>query len=153
MIFILGLTGCGDTEREQMTVFSFCGENEQLVVTNGVIVLNNAEEIFYGGDLDVKQEFFSDIASYSTSFYIISGDEKKTILSNSVVDMTGGTIDVAGNLGKVSGDSILTGTRINGLSDLKNNLYFELTTTDMNGEENMYQLQIILKEVTKENDN
>lgn len=44
-ILILTLTGCGKEEPEQLTVYSFSGENEQLAVSNGVIVLNGTEEI------------------------------------------------------------------------------------------------------------
>lgn len=46
---------------------------------------------------------FADITTYSTTIYI-NGSEKETLLSNSVEDQTGGTIDVSGNIGKISGD-------------------------------------------------
>ena len=36
-------------------------------------------------------------------------------------------------------------------SDLKNILYFELTTKDRDGKENVYQLQLPLSEITKSN--
>ena len=52
-ILTLALTGCGKEEPDQLTVYSFSGENEQLTVSNGVIALNGTEEIFAGGDLKV----------------------------------------------------------------------------------------------------
>ena len=47
-IFVLALTGCGKAEQEPLRVYSFCGENEQLAVSDGIIVLNGAEETFGG---------------------------------------------------------------------------------------------------------
>lgn len=36
---------------------------------------------------------------------------------------------------------------------MQNNLFFELKTTDLNGEENEYQLQLTVTEVTEKADN
>ena len=140
-ILMLALTGCGKAEQERSIVYSFSGENEQLAVSNGSIVLNGTEETFTGGDLKVTGDFFADITSYSTTFYTMSGSEKDVILSNSVVDMTGGTANISGDLGQVSGGSII---KIDDASDLKNILYFELTTKDKDGKESVYQLQMSL---------
>ena len=46
---------------------------------------------------------FGDITTYSTTIYI-NGSEKEPLLSNSVDDQTGGTIDLSGNIGKIYGD-------------------------------------------------
>ena len=106
-ILMLALTGCGKEEQEPLRVYSFSGENEQFAVSNGIIVLNGSEEIFSGGDLKAADDCFLDITSYSTTFYTISGSEKNVILSNSVTDTTGGTVNVSGDLGQISGDSTL----------------------------------------------
>lgn len=130
---------------EPLVVYSFSGENEMFSISNGVIVLNEGEEIFYGGNLDGE---LSDIIAYSMTFYIQSGSDDIVLLSNSVTDMTGGTIGIAGETGKISGD-ILIGAEE---ADLQNNLYFELKTTNLDGEENTYQLQLAVTEVTKTKD-
>ena len=87
---------------------------------------------------------FGDITTYSTTIYI-NGSEKEILLSNGVDDQTGGTIDVSGNIGKISGDIL-------GDSDdkLTDNLWFELKTTNLRGEENTYQVQLETTEITKE---
>lgn len=82
----------------------------------------------------------------------MSDSEKDVILSNSVVDMTGGTVNVSGDLGQVSGDSIISRIKIGDTSDLDNTLYFELTTKDKHGKESVYQLQMSLTEITKKAD-
>lgn len=103
MLCVGMLAGCsqnGENKSEKITVYSFCGENEQFAVTNGVIVISADEEIFYGGDLKVTDdEYFSDITSYSVKFYTMTNGETRTIMHNSVVDQTGSTINVAGDLG------------------------------------------------------
>ncbi len=152
-ILMLASTGCGKTEQEPLRVYSFSGENEQLTVFNGIIVFNGSEEIFSGGDLKAADDSFLDITSYSTTFYTISGNEKNVILSNSVEDMTGGTVNVSGDLGQVSGESIIRRIKIDDASDWGNTLFFELTTKDKYGTENVYQLQMALTEITKNNGN
>lgn len=64
-------------------------------------------------------------------------------------DMTGRTINISGEVGKISGDIIKKAET----DELKNNLFFELKTTNLNGEENEYQLQMTLTEVIKAADN
>ncbi len=148
-ILTLALSGCGKEEPDQLTVYSFSGENEQLTVSNGVIVLNGTEEIFFGGDLKVTGDLPADITSYSTTFYTMSGSERDVIFSNSTVDMTGGMVNVSGDLGQISGDSIIRRIKIEDVNDLENVLYFELTTKNKNGEENVYPLQMSLTKITK----
>ena len=140
------LSSCGMKPAEEpLVVYSFSGENEMFSISNGVIVLNEGEEIFYGGNLDGE---LSDIIAYSMTFYIQSGSDDIVLLSNSVTDMTGGTIGIAGETGKISGDVLKSAEE----DDLQNNLYFELKTTNLSGEENTYQLQLTVTEVTKTKD-
>ena len=142
------LAGCNTSsesnEEQPLKVYSFSGENEYISVSNGVIILDGKDEICYGGDLKVMSDDFSDITTYSTTIYI-NGSEKEILLSNGVDDQTGGTIDVSGNIGKISGDIL-------GDSDdkLTDNLWFELKTTNLSGEENTYQVQLKTTEITKE---
>ena len=106
------------------------------------------EEVFDGGDLKILQEdLFSDVTSYTCSFYTIVNGEKRTILSNSTVDMTGGTINVNGDLGRASGNGILIGNKIKSAEDLENVVWFELITTDLSGKENTYQLPLVMNKV------
>lgn len=148
-------TGCSyndEDSQENPTVFSFCGESEQFAIVNGVIVISADEEIFYGGDLKVTDdEYFSDITSYSVKFYTMTNGETRTIMHNSVVDQTGSTINLAGDLGKMSGEDIIIGSKVEKTNELKDNLYFELNTTDLNGNQNTYQVQLTVTEVADTN--
>ena len=143
------LAGCNTSsesnEEQSLKVYSFSGENEYISVSNGVIILDGKDEICYGGDLKVMSDDFSDITTYSTTIYI-NGSEKETLLSNGVDDQTGETIDVSGNVGQISGDIL----RDSDADKLTDNLWFELKTTNLSGEENTYQVQLETTEITKE---
>lgn len=140
-------TGCGgsskSSQEQSLTVYSFSGENDFISVSNGVIVLDAENEICYGGDLKVKPEEFADIAGYSTTIYIDMGSEKEILLSGGVEDQTGGTIDIPESPGKISGDIL----RDSDTDKLVDNLWFELKTIDLNGEENTYQIQLEMTEI------
>ena len=142
------LAGCNGPAKGGQTpsvsVYSFSGENDLLSISNGVIVLSDEEQTFYGGDLAVDQENFDGIAAYTETFYVLSGGGKNILLSNSVVDETGETIGVSGKTGKLSGGTVLTA----GVDALPNCLWFELKTVDLDGAEHEYQLQLTVTEIT-----
>lgn len=150
LVIMVSLTGCSKIESKQpLAIYSFHGSNEQLSISNGVIVLSEEKDVFYGGDLEVNEDFPSNITSFSTEFYVASDNQDNIILYNSVIDQTGSCIHINGDLGKISGEGGILGTVVSEekIASLKNNLYFELTTTDITGEKNVYQLQMSVTEV------
>ena len=150
-LLIAALVGCAGSVEDAESgtvVYSMGGSNDLFEISNGVIVLSEEEEVFDGGDLKILQEdLFSDVTFYTCSFYTIVNGEKRPILSNSTVDITGGTLNVNGDLGGASGNGILIGNKIKSAEDLENVIWFELITTDLNGKENTYQLPLILNKV------
>ena len=151
----LTLAGCENTESSQpLAVYSFHGENELLAIHNGVIVIRDGAEVFDGGDLEVQEDFPSEITSYTTEFYYLSGNKEKTILTHSVVDQTGNQISVEGDMGRISGDGAIfgLGAQDQELAYLQNGLYFELTTIDQSGTQNVYQVQMSVSEVLSESE-
>lgn len=116
-------TGCGNSSKssqeQSLKVYSFSGNSESISVSNGVIVLSGKDEICYGGNLKVMSDDFADITAYSTTIYV-DGEEDSILLSHAVADQTGGTIDVSGNIGKISGDVLRDGDA----DKLADNLWF-----------------------------
>ena len=144
LVCVLGLVGCSNTPDKPATL-SFNGEHEYFAISNGSIVLSDTEEVFDGGDLKITQSgVFEEVASYSTTFYTLVEGERRIILSNSVIDQTGGTVNVDGDLGKASGKGMIIGSKVKTIDELRENLWFELKTTDLNGAENVYQIQLTL---------
>ena len=107
--------------------------------------MSDTEEVFDGGKLSViKTDLFDEIVSYTTTFYTLEDEAQRTLMSNSVVDFTGGMIHIEGDLGRISGDGFIIGGKVESIDELQENLWFELKTTDLNGEEEAYQIQLTL---------
>lgn len=146
LVWALVLPAC-TKEPEQAVTYSFHGEHEYFVISNGSIVLGEAEEVFDGGDLEVIQEgCFDGIASCATTFYTLADGERHIILSNHIVDQTGGSVNINGDLGQVFGENCITGNRAGTIDALMDNLWFELKITDLTGATQVYQVQLILTE-------
>ena len=145
-------TGCSTTEL-QTSVYSFSGANEYFGINNGVIVLDDSTEAFYGGNICADEDFFAEATSYSVTFYISSDGEKKVILSSKVVDLTGETVDFYGEVGSISGDDVLTQNKIDEIDDLRYNLYCDLSVTNKDGTESIYSVQMSLTEIVRKNIN
>ncbi len=83
----------------------------------------------------------------SLKVYSFSGENEYISVSNGVIILDGkDEIDLSGNIGKIYGD-ILKDRDADKLTD---NLWFELKTTNLRGEENTYQVQLETTEITKE---
>ena len=152
LALVFSFAGCSTTE-QQTSVYSFSGANEFFSISNGVIVLDDSTEVFYGGNLSADEDFFTEATSYSATFYISSDGEKKVILSSKVVDLTGETVDFSGEVGSISGDDVLTQNKINGIDDLRYNLYCDLSVTNKDGTESVYSVQMSLTEIVRKNIN
>lgn len=145
---LVGCAGSAEDAESDGVVYSISGSNELFEISNGLIILGEEEEVFDGGDLKIlREDLFSDVTSYTCSFYTMVNSEKRTILSNSTIDMTGGTLNVNGDLGRASGNGILIGNKIKSAEDLEDVIWFELITTDLSGKENTYQLPLVLNKV------
>ena len=138
------LAGCGGGEAPAaLSVWSLPGENEQLRLSNGVLVLNGGEDVLHGGDLEVLDRDIPPATAFLTEYYLAGDGEERTLLSMQSVDQTGGTLDPAGSTGAIAGD--LSGRFYEGW---QNELWLELTVTDRAGQTFTYPLQLRATEVT-----
>jgi len=140
MVCVLALAGC----QEQVSTCSLRGEHEYFAISNGSITLEDKEAVFDGGSIEITQSgFFDEVASYTTTFYMLTNGEQKVILSNTEINQTGEATTIGSDLGSISGEGVL-GNGVKSVDDLKENLWFELKTTDLEGKENVYQIQLTL---------
>lgn len=141
------MVACTGKNQEQTSAYSFHGENEYIAVLNGSIILHSEEEVFNGGKLElIQKDLFENVVSYSATFYTLKNDEQRIIMSNSVINQTGDSICIEGDLGKMSGASVLIGNKIESIEELRENLWFELKIIDLSGKETIYQIQLNLIE-------
>ena len=79
LVLVLSLAGC----KEQPSTRSFRGEHEYFAISNVSINLNDKETVVDGGNIEITQsDYFNDIVSYTTTFYMLANGEQKVILSN-----------------------------------------------------------------------
>ena len=151
LVCALSLSACGNGKQEQTATYRFRGENEFFAISNGSIVLSDTKEVFDGGNLHITQAgIFDQVTSYSATFYTKKDGVQKTLMSNSVVDRTGGAIHIEEDLGRITGDGFIIGSKVTSVDELKENLWFELKTTNLDGKETSYHLRLTLTE-TKSN--
>ena len=134
--------GCGGEklkEKEDISVYSFSGENEQIKISNGVIAILPEEQTVYGGDLEMKQKELADIVSCSMTYYTLSEEGKKVLWTDKVKDVEGKKEDISGSLGQVTGENMI--------KEVNENIFFELEMTSSNGEKKKYQLELPITEV------
>ncbi len=145
MLCLLLLVACEKKEEQTLRVYTFYGESELFSVSNGVLVLDEEQEIFYGGELDWKDESLDAFSYFSIRFYVQDGAEQATLLHNTVLDKTSGNVNIDGDLGWISGDLPLTA---DSLEKLQDNLFFELELVDLEGKHNVWQQQMTMKDIT-----
>lgn len=142
LVCVLALAGC----QERVSTCSFRGEHEYFTISNGSITLEDKEMVFDGGNIEITQSgFFDEVVSYTTTFYMLTNGEQKVILSNTVISQTGDATSIDNDLGSISGEGIL-GNEVKSIDNLKDNIWFEFKTTDLNGKENIYQIQLVVTE-------
>ena len=121
--------------------YLFSGENESIKITNGSIIFGETNEVFSGGNLEILQpRLFTDISSYSTTFYtLLNNGERNDFYSTNVTGVRNGAESINSDLGSSS----FNGFRV---INLEQGLWFELITTDVNGKEDKYLLELIVIE-------
>lgn len=143
VVCVIGLSGCDNAKQPEEITYNFIGEHECFRISNGSITLkqpfSDEKQGFYGGELTITQpDIFENVTSYSTSFYTLhENGERNQFQSSVVTNPTGISVPVEEQLGSIS----TTGSMI---GDLEQGLWFELKTTDMNGAENAYQIELTL---------
>ena len=117
--------------------YQFFGENEYLKITNGSIDFDETNESFYGGTLEVLQsDLFVDVRSYSTTFFtLLSNGQRNNFHTAIASGVWNGANAISGDLGSSSSNGFM-------VVYLEKGLWFELITTDVNGIENVYLLEL-----------
>ena len=142
---------CGKSEENSKgaKVYSFHGENEFMAVSDGVFVIDTDEDVFYGGNLRIKDESLFDgkkAFTYNTRFYIVTDGQENTLMSNSMTDYTG-YVEINGDLGKISGGKFIAGAEAENIEEVIGNLFFVMTTVGTDGQQRQYSMQMDVTEV------
>jgi hypothetical protein len=141
-IVVFLITSC-TKQQEEIEIYSFSGENENVTINNGLIIVTDDLEKFIGGDLTFKGEEPSDVKYSSTKFFFYKDGAENTILNNaqSTESTTKGT-HIEQDIGAISSKDLFYG---DDLEQIKNSLNFSVSGNFMNGENFEYNLVLDVK--------
>nr|WP_312576954.1 hypothetical protein [Sedimentibacter sp.] len=142
VIVLCFITSC-TTQKNKIEIYSFSGEDENIKINNGLIIVTDDLEKFIGGDLSFKGEEPSNVKDYFEKFSFYKDGNEDTIMSNAT--KTEGTtegLQISSELGSISGEDLFYG---DDLELIKNSLNFSLSGKLMNGEGFEYNLVLVIK--------
>ena len=130
--------------QNDIQVYSFSGESNNIAINNGAIIITNNLEKFIGGDLSFKNKI-PDIKNSALRYYFLK-DGADTIIQENI-DITGGFgkgTNLQQDTGSSSSEDLFYG---NDLEFIKKSLYFSLKGTFMNGEKFEYIIALKVKRI------
>lgn len=144
---LLVFAGCAahGPETDNARWYSFSGENDQLSITNGKLLITDERDEIYGGVLTVNGDVA--VTGYTIRFYILRDDAKRMLMENISVAMSGQLIQIGSDTGKLSmepGQLLSEGLTE---AELMDNLYFELELTDEQGATRTIDLKLDVQRV------
>ena len=94
-----------------------------------------------GGNLEILQpDLFANVSSYSTTFYtLLNNGKRNDFHSTHVTGVRNGAESINSDLGSSSSNGFM-------VINLEQGLWFELITTDANGQETVYLLELTVTE-------
>ena len=144
IILLFIITSCTKPEN-QTEVYSFSGENENIVINNGLIIVTDDLEKFVGGDISFKGEEPSNVKDYFVRFYLYKDGNEETIMNNATTSqgITKG-LNISSDLGSISSKDLFFA---NDLELIVGSLKFSISGNLIDGEDFEYDLSLIVKKV------
>jgi len=137
-------TSCTRTE-SQTEIYSFSGENENIAINNGLIIVTNDLEKFIGGDLVFKGEEPSDVKDYFERFFFYKNGNEETILNNATTTKSATKgLHISSELGSISSKNLFYS---DDLELIKGSLKFLISGKLVNGENFECDLTLVVKKV------
>ncbi|MBE6061577.1 MAG: hypothetical protein E7215_15645 [Clostridium sulfidigenes] len=125
-------------DKQEFKVYSFQGENTDIRITDGLIIMSPNKHIVSGGNIQYIGSKEEQIESYSESIYLDKEGDKDVVLLKTVsMEMDNKGISLSDELllnksiGEISSQQLFNEEQL-GL--IKNNLYFSLRYSTVDGE-------------------
>ncbi|MGM9986250.1 MAG: hypothetical protein ACI35O_03375 [Bacillaceae bacterium] len=136
----------------KVEVYAFEGENEDIKLTNGLIIIEPNKQTVYGGNIIYVGEPIENITTYSTKIYV-EKDGMKDVLYHGGYSNEGTDEDIAfpdelilnPAVGAISGENVIGKKDIEALV---NNFYVSLSGSMKNGKTFEFPLQLKLNKIT-----
>lgn len=143
-IALFFVTSCTQPTKE-MEVYSFSGENEEIIINNGMIILADDGEKFVGGDLSFKGDEPTNVKEYLGKYLFEKDGQEDAILSHAgTIERDSLGIEISSELGEISSEDLFYESD---LELIKESLKFSLSGKLLNGEKFEYQLDLNVNKV------
>lgn len=137
-------------DKQEFKVYSFQGEDTNIRISNGIVIISPNKHIVNGGNIEYIGDSKEKIKSYSKTIYLDKKANKDIVLSNSVsfegdTDGTRFSDEFLLNkgVGEISSDKLFNEADIN---NIKNNLYFSLDYSTIDGKSGSFTIKLNIKE-------
>jgi hypothetical protein len=137
-------------DKQVFKVYSFEGESSDIRISDGLVIISPNKQTISGGNIEYIGSKRENINSYSKTIYLGNEGAKDIVLSNAV-SFAGDTKGVAFSdefllnkgIGEISSVKLFRGNDIN---TIKDNLYFSLDYSTVNGQTGNFTVKLKVKE-------
>lgn len=137
-----------------LKVYSLEGESEDLIISNGLIIISSGKHLVHGGKLQYIGDKQQNIKSYTKTIYQNKSGNKEAIVTTYVSEIGPGPaangmifsdeLLINPDLGEISGEKLFSEE---GLSSIKDDLYFSLDGLTNEGKPVNYQVKLKVNEI------
>ncbi|KLU63945.1 hypothetical protein DEAC_c41740 [Desulfosporosinus acididurans] len=137
-------------DNQVFKVYTFEGENKDIRLSNGIIIIYPSKQIVNGGQIHYIGNKLGNIKFYSKTIYLNKQGHQDHILSNSMLDYNGPLMTFPDELllnrdiGGISGEKLLSD---NDIKTIKDNLCFSLNCTLDDGKPINFIVKLSVKEI------
>ena len=139
-------------DNQVFKVYSFDGENNDMRITNGIIIISPNKQTVSGGEILYTGSKNENIKSYSEIIYFKNRENTENIVLHNSVSFQNE------NKGIVFPDEFLLNKNVGGVSSeklfsednlniIKDNLYFSLDYSKVNGETGNFTIKLNINEI------
>lgn len=138
------MIACTD-KKSSTQVYSISGENDEIIISNGLIIITDKEEKFIGGDIRFKSGELDHVVYSNTKFYFYKDGSETEIQSNFMrIEGSDEGTNIQPDLGTTSSSELFYG---NDLESIKESLNFSLTGNLISGDSFEYKMELEVKQV------
>jgi hypothetical protein len=139
-------------DNQVLKVYSFAGENNDIKITNGIIAISTNKHMVSGGEILYTGSKNDKIKAYSEEIYLKERENNDKIVLHNSIESQGDTKGTSfsdefllnKSVGSISSEKLFSEDEIN---NIKDNLYFSLDYTKVNGENGNITIKLNMNEI------
>lgn len=139
-------------DNQNFKVYSFYGENKDIRISNGIIIISPNKQIVSGGEIQYIGSKNENIQSYSKKIYLNEQGNKENIVISDSVSFPNDNKRISfsdefllnKSVGEVSSDKLFSADNLN---IIKDNFYFSLDYSKVNGEAGNFTIKLNMNEI------